>query len=143
MKVLKEMMKIDFWSIDVPLGCKQELDDAFLIIKLGLAALILNLTVVSTGRYICDIFPHWPFISNKLYPYYVAASVLHTYGAYIIAYTHCLIYAYPSFHIYCQILLLSEYFKQLKLNSEKPNQIEVNVEDYIYFGIKQHANIIR
>lgn len=143
MHVLKEMMEMDFWSLDVPLDCKKELEYVFRIIKLALAALILNLTVVSTVQYLLDIFPHWPFISNKLYPYYAAASILHTYGGYLTAYTHCLMYGYPCFHVYCQILLLTEYFKKLRMNSDIHREIEINVEEYIMLGIKQHAKIIR
>lgn len=137
------MMEMDFWSLDVRLDCKKELDYAFQVIKLGFAALLLNLTVVSTGQYLLDIFAHWPFISSKLYPYYTVASILHTYGAYLTAYTHCLMYSYPCFHVYCQLLLLSEYFKQLRLNSDQYREIEINVEKYIILGMKQHAKIIR
>lgn len=143
MEVLKEIMEVEFWSIDVPLDCKKELKYAFRVLKLGYAALLLNLAVVTTIQYFLDLYPHLPFISSKIYPYYWLACVLYTIGSYITTYAHCITHCYVCLHLYCQVLLLSEYFKQLELNSENNKGIEINVTDHILFGIKQHAKLIR
>lgn len=141
--IIKEMMKMDFWSIDVPLGCRKDLDNAFRLIKLVFAILIINLIVVVTEQYILDIYAHWPFISRNMQPYYIAMCVLYTIGCYFVLYTHISIYSYSCFHTYCQILLLNEHYKQLRTNSGSNKQIEINVTNHLIIGIKQHNKLIR
>lgn len=144
MQVLKKVMERDFWSIEnVSLDCKNYLELIFRFIKFGYAILILDLIAIVTGQYFLDVYPQWPFVSIHMYPYYVAAATLYTFGGYLATYTHFLIYCYACFHAHCQIVLLNEYFKQLKSDSCMNEGIEINVADHIKFTIKQHRKLIR
>lgn len=143
MEVLKEIMEMDFWSVDVLLDCKKELKYAFRVLKLGYAALLLNVIVVTTAQYHFDIYPHLPFISRKIYPYYGLACILFSTGGYMTAYAHCITHCYACVHLYCQVLLLNDYFKQLKLYLGKTKGMEINVTDHILLGVKQHSKLIR
>lgn len=143
MKILKEVMEMDFWSVDVPFSCKKKLAYIFQLIKLGCLIAVLNLVFVVTLQFITHIYVHWPFISSKMYPCYIAATALYTFGSFITIYTHCIIYCYMSFHTYCQMLLLNEYYKQLRSSSSQNRSIAVSLTDYIVFGIKQYTKLVR
>lgn len=136
-------MEIDFWSMDVPLDCKKDLEFSFRLIKFGYAILMLNLVAVVTGQYILDNYAPWPIISRKTYPYYRVASMLYVFGGYFVAYTHFVIYSYACFHTYCQILLLNEYFKHLVANYGRNQGIQINVTEGLIFGIKQYNKLVR
>lgn len=136
-------MERDFWSIDnAPLDCKKDLECIFRLIKFGYAILLLNLFGVVALQYVLDIYAKWPFISTEMYPYYVAASIFYTFGSYFATYTYFLIYCYACFHIYCQMVLMNEYFKQLKSNCFNDGKIKISATGHISLAIQQHKKLI-
>lgn len=146
--MLRKKMEMDFWSIDLSVSCRNKMEHTFRFIKIGLAALVLNLIVVSTGQYIIDLYAHWPFISHTMYPYYIVTSVLYTIGGYWITYTHCINYSSLCLHVYCQNLLLNAYFRRIKSNWKRHKNIiykecDINLHNRMIFGIKQHTKLIQ
>lgn len=145
-------MERDFWSTDnVPLEIKNKLLLITVLAKLVVVGMVVNAIGVIIGECVLDITPHWPFISQKVRIYHIAAFLVFTFGSYIVLYTHYLVFTYHCFHVYCQTLLLSVYFKHIsedytnkrvsrKFLSEEFHSV---INRRMRFGIRHHTKLVR
>lgn len=148
---VKASMERDFWSTDVSFTTKHKLYNITMVAKALVISLVLNAIIMTVGQFAFNIYAQWPFVSEKIYPYYIVAFILFTSGAYIVVYSHCLIFSYHCFHAYCQTLLLNEYFKQIASDfSNLTDSQKAMSEDYqvainrrLMFGIEHHIKLRR
>lgn len=150
-KDAKAVMERDFWSTDVPFTTKHKLHSVTMVAKALVGFLISNAIIMTVGQFYFNIYAQWPFISEKMYPYYIVTFILFASGAYVVVYAHCLIFSYHCFHAYCQTLLLNEYFKQIATGfSNLTDHQKVISKDYqvainsrLPIGIKHHIKLKR
>lgn len=145
-------MERDFWSTEnAPPKTKNKLLLITVLAKLLAFGMVVNAFGVIIGEHVFDITPHWPFISEKVRPYHIAAFLVYTFGSYITLYTHCFVFIYHCFHAYCQTLLLKAYFKNM--SEEYTNKKECQKllsEEYhstiscrMRFAIRHHTKLVR
>lgn len=148
-EVTRKFMEEDFWSTDTSFSSKHEMISVIKFMKFIIVIFVINIIVVTCVQILTDVAPHWPFIPEDLYPYFVATTCLHICGLLMICYTHCSIFSYQCFHAYCQALLLIEYFKQIASDLSEDSKEYVSERDQsiinerILFGFKQCTKLIR
>lgn len=148
---MQVMMERYFWSIEnIPLNAKNNLVMVTIIMNAVIIFHLLYAVCLGIGQFILDIFPKWPFIPGKVYPYYKIAYMVFISGLFACIYAHTLIFMYHCYHTYCQTLLLSEYIKRMDKDLSNLKDIKAvsriyqsTINNRMLFGIKQHLRLMR
>lgn len=149
---MRVLMERDFWSTeDVPLNIKKNIMIVTILMNLIVFGQVGWAIGMSCGQIILNIFPQWPFMPDKIYPYYMTAYIIFVLGEFVVIYTHSLIFMYHCYHSYCQALLLGAYIKRMAQDFSGTNvykkavskKYQSAINNRMLFGIQQHITIVR